>query len=181
MTPQNISNRLQNLYRMYREIRLESKNLLENAPEEFMGDIKTEKGSKRPLIITQEPTRGSYSKDYPDANYKATLRALRNDQLPLYINEQGTFKDIIVERLKGIRKEIPIRQDLIDTYEDLEKKAGRCLDLFIKLEDKIKDLSYKHAKNNSYNSYTLILIGNHEYLITKNSILRPWDIDRIQL
>lgn len=190
MEPQDLSNRLQRLYRMYLEIKAESKRLIYNAPNEFMGDVFNASGSKISVIITIDKDKGTYVKDYPHLNRRTFLRALRDDQIPLYINEEGAFKEVISNRLKGTRKEIPILQDLMDRYEELNSKAERCINLISILEKKIISLIYEkkiiglagHKPSITPLALTILQIGNHEYILCdKDNLLRPWNIERIQI
>lgn len=184
MKPQDLSNRLQRLYRMNLDTLTESKRLIDNAPKEFMGDVFDASGSKRSVIITidkDKGDKGTYVKDFPHMDRRTFLRALRDDQIPLFINEEDAFKEVISSRLKGTRKEIPILQDLMDRYEELNSKAERCYNLISKLEKKIIGLA-GHKPSITRLALTILQIGNHEYIIDgKDNLFRPWNIERIQI
>ena len=153
---------LSQVHKKLQELDLKRLELLEanrdwfsRAPDKLLGDIFVRPEGKKPytrrMLLSLNHKEHAISKDYPDKGNDAFFYALRDSELPLYINDEGIGKSprkIIEDRLKGELFEVPFRQDLVDEYG----KNSRQFSLLWALIRGYKEILIRYLRSKEVNN-----------------------------
>lgn len=113
-----------------RQILLEvNREWFSRCPESVLGDVTINPDGKPPfkrrVILRLDHDEHAISTDYVEKGKASFYFALRDSELPLYINDEtlGDYeKKIIEDRFKGDLFEIPFRQDIVDEHEKISRR-----------------------------------------------------------
>lgn len=154
-TLSQVHKKLQELDQRRLELIEENRDWFSRCPDKILGDITVRPTNKKPyqrrVLLGVDHKEYAISKDYPDKSNDAFFYALRDSELPLYINDEGIGKSprkIIEDRLKGELFEVPINQDLVDEHE----KNSRQFSLLWALIRGYKEILIRYVRSKEVNN-----------------------------
>lgn len=159
-----ISRRLQVLYKKREKHYEKDRAWFDSTPDLFLGIIVTKLEEVRPILYVMDHKEKSHHTRYPDLDGIWYVKALRDKELPLYINETKLTEaqhTIIKQRLKGELKEIPIMQKLVDTKQKLDERRNRISIVIGTYEGMLVDYLYNNRDWNR-RDYTRIIVMDIE-------------------
>lgn len=175
-TPQDIHEALQRLFKRNGVISKLNSAWFKDTPECFMANYTPEEGEADTLKIVgyeMNHKEGAHSNWYadPDVKDRDWAKALRNEELPLLMNDLDDFdsevKRILKERMKGERPEPELRQDLHERKVLIDNKWRRvreAISVYLGFLKKIieKDKYSRPVRYDFIKMYVLE-IGDTEY------------------
>ena len=195
-TPVDAHHRLQELYKKREALAEVSSQWFNKTPKDaFLGHTIREGMKQRVLYcMHNDSDLKSYSTEYPDQGYdrhkRHLLRALRDKELPVYINHpdyQDPRSQVTLQsRLKGEYLEIPYHQDLVDEREKLDHQSKRLWSVIRAYESILEDYVGDKKNKSSYSNAEILIytIEGHDYYFKNYSndktMLPASSIERIE-